>query len=703
MYDSAASTSTTVENNPRPKRIRIRRRKLNHGRHQHQSHSDHEIHSEGESDHPWSVPRRRSPMRSDPHVRIAMYVAMAHAGLALSLALLYFVTKLLEGYWRPIQWAILCSMPLRELRTALVSFWSRSLRIGLFETLIAVPVAALRAATDSVVNSQAAFFGFLRQSETRSREKVGFFKLVQWLISFALFIIVYEYIGLVSVPVFCIACLIVYFMGSRTITNVGVRTSLSALTSFRRGGRKLLKKSSFGSKVGGYITCWMLNRLKTMVGIGLIMCMIFGSMFGLVFFSYKIAMEGKDAVISVNTHLKESNYAERIGVTQWVYDNHIPELVDNYTMNFYEAVSQNINSLAAHYNVTEIVDGLRHYLNSPSPSPIVSSASTVSALSLTEKLNKIISKLRNSEWKVIYRDVDNVFRDLVSLISREELMEKIKSLLLQSLDKSRRLLASGTTVLAGGVNFLVFMAVSIVSGAAGLMNFISGFMVFLWLLYYLITTESGGVMDHVLEMLPLSRSTRARCAHVLDQAVSSVLLAAAKVTFFQGCLTYLLFRFYKIHFLYMSTFLALMSAVFPITPAFLSSIPAAVQLAMEARYVEAVLLTVVHQLILEYGTIAIQDEIPGQNAYLTGLSMLGGIALFPSILEGAIMGPLLMTVMITLKNLYAEFVLSSADETDFDLIKTGPTSEGSQNYFASDGTSSCYIDWEKSHVYDDPN
>lgn len=447
----------------------------------------------------------------------------------------------------------------------------------------------------------------------------------------------YENIGLVSVPVFALACFIVYFMGSRSITNVGVRTSLSALTSFRYGGRKFLKKSSFGSRVGRYITCWMRYRLKTTVGIGLIMCMILGSVFGIVFFSYKIAMEGKDAVISLKTHLKENNYAERIGVTRWMDENHVPELIDNYTMKFYEAVSQNINSLAAHYNVTEIVDGVRHYLMSPSPSPIVSSRSNVpegvETMPLSEKLNRIQSKLWNSEWRVIYRDVDGVFRDLISLISREDLMEKVKSLFLQSLDMYRRVIASGTTVLAGGVNFLFFMAVSIVSGAAGLLNFISGFMVFLWLLYYLITTESGGVMDHVLEMLPLSRFTRARCAHVLDQAVSSVLLAAAKVTFFQGSLTYLLFRFYKIHFLYMSTFLALMSAVLPITPAWLSSIPAVVQLAMEARYFEAVFLIAVHQLVLEYGTTAIQDEIPGQNAYLTGLSMLGGIALFPSILE----------------------------------------------------------------------
>ncbi|PON41561.1 Transmembrane protein TqsA-like [Parasponia andersonii] len=156
-------------------------------------------------------------------------------------------------------------------------------------------------------------------------------------------------------------------MGCRTIANAGVRTSLSALSSFRRGGRKFLKKSSLGSKVGRYITGWILNRLKTTVGIGLIVCMILGSVFGIVFFSYKIAMGGKDAVISLKAHLKENNYAERIGVTKFMEENNIPELIDNYTMKFYEAVSDNINSLAAHYNVTDVVDGVRLYLINPSP------------------------------------------------------------------------------------------------------------------------------------------------------------------------------------------------------------------------------------------------------------------------------------------------------------------------------------------------
>ncbi|KAM1918775.1 hypothetical protein FF1_023369 [Malus domestica] len=695
--------------NPPPPRTNLnchrRQRRKQKNTHPILDNPDPDPHSEPESSHPpppaapepepkpQTEPSPSSPLPiDDPHVRIAMYVAMAHAGLAFSLALLYGVTKLLQGYWRPIHWAILCSMPLRELHTALVSFWSHSLNLGLFETLIAIPIAALRATTASLVDSHTAIqCCLLRGRPNRRKRQIRFSKLVQWLISFALFVIVYESIGIISIPAFAAACFIAYSLGYRSILiDRGVATTLSAISSVRRSGRLKFKNTininsnsnspaNFGGKISRCITSMMLNRLKTAVAIGLITVMIVGSVLGFFFFSYKIAMEGKGAVISLKAHLEEMNYdyAERLGFKKWMNANQVPELIDDYATKFFETVSQNIDSLAAHYNVTEVVDSVRHYLSTnhdqihnPMSKSNESGLNFSSSIStngdgqpnFSEKFRGIQSRVRNGEWGVIYRDIDGLFGEFMSLIAREDLAEKTKDFLLQGLDLSRSVLASGTTVVAGGANLLFFMAVSLVSGAAGLFNFFFELTVFFWLLYYLITTDSGGVMDHVLGMLPLSKSTRVRCAQVLDHAVSSVLLAAAKVTFFQGSLTYLLFRFYQIHFLYMSTSLALMSAVLQITPAWFLSIPAALQLAMEGRYVEAVLVTAVHQILLEYGTAAIQDEIPGQNAYLTGLSILGGIALFPSMLEGAIMGPLLMTVMIAFKNLYVEYVLASGKE-----------------------------------------
>lgn len=452
---------------------------------------------------------------------------------------------------------------------------------------------------------------------------------MQWLVSFGLFIVLYERIGSFSVPAFVIPCSIAYATGFGTVTTTMRKFTSISTIKFRSN------HSSFGFRISSCLTSIMLNRLKTMVGIGLMMFMIVGSVLGLAFFSYKIAMEGKEAVVSLKVHLDENDYAERIGVKKWMDENNIPELIDSYAPKFSKTVLQNIDSLAAYYNVTEIVDAVRNYSISPSHSSVKSSAPMqVRVRPLSQKLSDIRSRVRKGDWKAIYKDIDGLFREFVSLITREDLMEKLKAFLLESLDLSKRLMASSTIILTGGANILLFMCVSIVSGAAGLVNFISELMVFLWLLYYLMTSDSGGVMDHALDMVPISKSTRVRCAQVLDHAVSSVLLATAKLTFFQGCLTYLLFRFYRIHFLYMSTSLALMSAILPITPApLLASVPAAAQLAMEARYIEAIVITIIHQILLEYGTQAIQDEIPGHNAYLTGLSILGGIAVFPSALE----------------------------------------------------------------------
>ena len=135
-------------------------------------------------------------INSEGNFQLAISIGMVHAGLVLAILILYGVGLLLQDYLKPIFWAFLISMPLRELQGVIVNFWERPFQSGFAETVLAIPVALFFTLHETTRDLHEVYLKLLKGGgSTTPPQAVTFSKLFRWLLSFGICTLVYESLG----------------------------------------------------------------------------------------------------------------------------------------------------------------------------------------------------------------------------------------------------------------------------------------------------------------------------------------------------------------------------------------------------------------------------------------------------------------------------------------------------------------------------
>lgn len=461
------------------------------------------------------------------NAQLALYIAMAHAGLVLGILVICFIGLLLKGYWKPIQWAVLISMPLREIQSLLVSFWQEPLQAGILETILAIPAFILKNLAETGYDAREAISSMSgmmsKGSPSMSKKKIGFAKLSRWLLTFAVCTVMYDFLGSVVFVSTVFVGLLLY-AGMTTVWPLFETNALRSPTLKGKPGNSLTRiyKWTIQPIVDALrwsnrgVTRSLAAKLPTVVAIVLILLMIVGFLGGSILFTYKVGMEAKDAIITLKIHVDHSNYAETIGLNKWVEENNVTQQIDSYMSQAYEALLEQIDVFAAKNNMTEAVKVGKQFLSGIMLEGKVagvyngteSTSVAVPSHPLVERLQNIKAKLRTYDLGGAYAEGEAAAGLGLELfqLRQDDLIERGKQATQKISDIGKTLVLSGSSLMGKCFYLVLSFWSSMASGAVGLINFITETIIFFSVLYYLITSESGGVMNQVLNMVQIGRA-----------------------------------------------------------------------------------------------------------------------------------------------------------------------------------------------------